>query len=462
MSDVVSLAAATPSTRDRYVDFLRVASLGGVILGHFLMSVVEDRPGAIKDGAFDFTNILAVEPWTRPGTWLLQVMPIFFVVGGFAHAVSWRSLMRRGGGYADFARARIGRLVIPALAFVSIGMVVGAVVEWRLGERNDYVSVLQIAGQLLWFIGIYLIAASLAPPMLRLHERFGWRTLAGLSAAVVSVDVLRLGLDVDGVRWLNFAFVWLFVHQLGFFYADGVADRLGARRLGGAMLGIGAGGAALLMWLGPYGTAMVSYPGEKLSNLAPPTVVLALFGVAQAGALLMVRAPVRRWLDRPRVWRTVIAGGGLAMTAFLWHFTALILMYVGCHLVWPGRLPEPATAAWWWARIPQLFVFLVLVAILVAAFRGFDRPPRRGGVVGGSWWRTTLAGFGVASAIVGMLGFAVVGFRGVLGGYVAHVAGVPMTAVAAFALVVGAAALSRLAVRPRRVRPSGVARRCSQ
>jgi peptidoglycan/LPS O-acetylase OafA/YrhL len=447
MSDVATLAAATPSTRDRYVDFLRVASLGGVILGHFLMSVVEDRPEAVKDGVFDFTNILALEPWTRPGTWLLQVMPIFFVVGGFAHAVSWRSLTRRGGGYADFARARIGRLVTPALAFVAIGMAVGAVVEWRLGEHNDYAPVLQIAGQLLWFIGIYLIAAGLAPPMLRLHERFGWRTLVGLGAAAAAVDVLRLGLDVGGVRWLNFAFVWLFVHQLGFFYADGVADRLGARRLGGVMLGVGVTGTVVLMWLGPYGTAMVSYPGETLSNLTPPTVVLALFGVAQAGALLMMREPARRWLDRPRVWRAVIAGGALAMTAFLWHFTALILMYLGCHLVWPGRLPEPTTATWWWARIPQLVVFLVLVAVLVAAFRGFDRPPRRGDAVGGSWWRTTLAALGVACAILGMLGFAVVGFRGVLSGYVGHVAGVPMTAVAAFALALGAATLSWLAVR---------------
>jgi len=430
MTEAASLAAATPSTRDRYVDFLRVASLGGVILGHFLMSVVEDRPGAVAAGeAFDFTNILAIEPWTRPATWILQVMPVFFVVGGFAHAVSWRSLTRRGGGYADFVRARIDRLVTPALVFVTVGMAAGIAVEQWLGEATDYAPVLQIAGQLLWFIGIYLIVAGLAPPMLRLHERLGWGALAGLGAAVVAVDVLRLGLDVGGVKWLNFAFVWLFVHQLGFFYADGVADRVGDKRLGAAMLGLGAGGAALLMWLGPYGIAMVSYDGETLSNLAPPTVVLALFAVAQTGILLLIRASVSRWLQRPRVWLAVIAGGGLAMTAFLWHFTALIGMYVGCHLIWPGRLPEPTTAAWWWARIPQFFAFIVLVVVLVALFRWADRPPRRREVVGGSWWRATVAGLGVASW------------------YVDDVAGVPMTSVAAFAFVLGAAVLARLAVK---------------
>jgi hypothetical protein len=448
MTDAASLAAATPASRDRYVDFLRVASLAGVILGHFLMAVVDDRPAATGGDAFLFTNVLELEPWTRPATWVLQVMPVFFVVGGFAHATAWRSLARRGGGYADFARARIARLVWPALVFVAVGMVVGAAVEAIDGAGTEYSPVLRVAGQLLWFIGIYLIAAGLAPAMLRLHERFGWRALAGLVLAVGLVDWLRLAQGVDGVKWLNFAFVWFAVHQLGFFYADGVADRLGARRLGLGMAAVGGGAAALLMWLGPYGTAMVSYDGEKLSNLTPPTVALLAFAVAQAGVLLLLRAPVRRLLERPKVWGAVIAGGAVAMTAFLWHFSALILMYVGWHLLF-SPLPEPTTATWWWVRVPQFVVFLALVSGLVAGFRRFDRPLRREAVVGPSRWRTSLAALGVACAILGMLGYAVVGFRGVLTLYTAHVAGVPMTAVAAFALVLASAALTSLAVRRR-------------
>ena len=459
MSDVAAMAAATPASRDRYVDFLRVASLGGVILGHFLMAVVDDRPAVTGGHSFVFTNVLALAAWTRPATWLLQVMPVFFVVGGFAHATSWRSLRRRGGGYADFARARVARLVWPALVFIGVGMVVGLVVEAILGPDTKYSAVLQIAGQLLWFIGIYLIAAGLAPAMLRLHERFGAWALAALVASVALVDGLRLGAGVDAVKWLNFALVWLAIHQLGFFYADGVADRVGPRRLGLAMLGVGSGAAAALMWLGPYGTAMVSYDGEKLSNLAPPTVVLLAFGVAQAGALLAVRAPVRRWLERPRVWRAVIAGGAVAMTAFLWHFSALIAMYVGWHLLF-SPMREPMTAGWWLLRVPQLVVFLALVAGLVAAFRRFDRPPAREEVVGPSVWRTLAAAAGVVCAIVGMLGYAVVGFRGITTLYSVDIAGVPMTAAVSFALVVAAAGLTSAAV-ARRATSSEAAPRSS-
>lgn len=46
-----------------------------------------------------------------------------------------------------------------------------------------------------------------------------------------------------------------------------------------------------------------------------------------------------------------------------------------------------------------------------------------------------------------MLGFAVVGFRGVVSWSVGNIAGVPMTSVVAAALVFAGAGLSRVAVR---------------
>ena len=58
---------------------------------------------------------------------------------------------------------------------------------------------------------------------------------------------------------------------------------------------------------------------------------------------------------------------------------------------------------------------------------------------------------GVVCAIVGMIGFAATGFRGLATGYIAHVAGVPMTSWVAAALVAASAAITWLAVwRPSR------------
>lgn len=438
------LAEATPDTRDRYADLLRVGSLLGVVLGHFFMAAVTLDHAA---GTIAVANVLDTQAWARPLTLVFQVMPVFFVVGGFAHATAWRSLRARGGGYADFVRSRIVRLLKPTLVFVSVWMAVAAVVEWVAGDDAASGPVLQVAGQLLWFLGIYLIAAGLAPALLTAHERWGWRVLAALGGAVVLVDLLRLAVGVGWVMWLNFAFVWLAVHQLGFHYADGVADRVGSRRLGAWMLGGGAVILALLVAVGPYSTAMVSYAGEELSNLAPPTVALLVFAVAQAGALLMLREPARRLLARTAVWKAVIAAGSVAMTAFLWHFTALIAVFGVLWTLGVDLAGDPSSASFWWAKLAMLVPFLVLVGVLVLAFRWAERPPRRPEPVGPSRFRTVVAAVSVMLAIAGLLGFAVTGFRGIVVPFVGHVAGVPMTVGLAFVLVVASWSAAQLATR---------------
>jgi peptidoglycan/LPS O-acetylase OafA/YrhL len=435
-----ALVAATPATRDRYVDALRVLALGGVIMGHYLMAVVTWAPGT----TVGFTNILAVEPWTRWATLVLQVMPLFFAVGGFSHAVGWRSTARRSGGYADFVAARIGRLIRPALIYVAVWMVLGLVIGALWPQQSA--PILQILGQLLWFIGIYLIAAAFAPALLRAHERWGWRALAALVAAAALVDILRLTGVADGVKWLNFAFVWLAIHQLGFFYADGLHERVGARRLGAALLGTGAVALVLLTTVGPYSISMVSYDGETLSNLAPPTVALLAFGVAQAGVALLVRDWASARLERPRVWKAVIIAGSMAMTAFLWHFTALVAVNGLWWWLGPDTSPAGGSAAWWWSKLYLLPPYLVLVFALVLVFRRFERFPTPP-IAGPTLWRTLVAALGVTAGIVGMIGFAAVGFRGIADLYTVTVVGVPLCSAVACLLVVASALLTALAVR---------------
>jgi hypothetical protein len=312
--------------------------------------------------------------------------------------------------------------------------------------RDQTAPILQILGQLLWFIGIYLIAAAFAPALLRAHERWGVWALAALFAAVIAVDVIRLAGGVDGIKWLNFAFVWLAIHQLGFFYADGVHERVGPRRLGAAMFAAGTIAFVLLVTLGPYGISMVSYSGEELSNLTPPTVALLAFGVAQVGIALLVRDWATRKLQAPRTWKAVVVAGSMAMTAFLWHFTAL----VGVNALWwwlgPATAPAGGTAAWWWSKLLLLVPYLALVMGLVLVFRRFERmktPP----VAGPKLWRTLVAAVGVACGIVGMLGFAVIGFRGITELTTVAVVGVPLSSVTSFVLVCASALLTTLAVR---------------
>lgn len=276
------LAAATPSTRDRYVDLLRVASLGTVVLGHWLMAAVTTGGDGASGGGVEVGNLLAVEPRLQILTWALQIMPVFFFVGGFSHALAYRSLSRKspdgGSVYPAFLRVRLQRLLRPTMVFIGVWGA-AAVLLHLTGRGGGLLDVaLRLVAQPLWFIGVYLAMVAFTPPLLKLHERYGWGAFGGLVAAAALVDVLRFALDVPFVEFLDFAFVWLAIHQLGFLRADG---RLTRPYL---LAGAGLAGAALLVAYGPYPLSMVGMPGEKVSNMAPPTFALLCHGLWLVGA----------------------------------------------------------------------------------------------------------------------------------------------------------------------------------
>ena len=54
------LAAATPDTRNRYVDLLRIVSIAMVVLGHWLIAVL-----GFRDGTFVGENLLEIFPAVR-------------------------------------------------------------------------------------------------------------------------------------------------------------------------------------------------------------------------------------------------------------------------------------------------------------------------------------------------------------------------------------------------------------
>ncbi|MFF3030633.1 acyltransferase [Streptomyces rubiginosohelvolus] len=429
-SSVRELAGATPATRDRYVDLLRVGSLGAVVLGHWLMAAVT------PDGV---GNLLAVVPALQPLTWLLQVMPVFFFVGGFSHALSYRSLLRKrpegseDSVYSAFLRARLQRLLRPTMVFVLVWGAAALLVQLLGGGGGLTGVTLRMVTQPLWFIGIYLAMVAFTPPLLRLHERYGWGAFAGLAVAAVAVDVLRFAAGVPYIEFLNFAFVWLAVHQLGFLRADGrVHPRRAALLAGGGLVT-----AAALVALGPYPLSMVGMPGEKVSNMAPPTLALLAHGLWLVGAVELLRAPAALLLERPRVWRTVVAANGVAMTAFLWHLTAMFGVY-GALLALDVALPEPASAAWW-TQVPlRLALAAALTAALVAAFRTFERPaaPTAPGTPGASG-AGPLAALGATLCLLGVLGLSMVGFGGLLDGRTALLIAIPVSAPAAVAMTLG-------------------------
>jgi hypothetical protein len=251
---------------------------------------------------------------------------------------------------------------------------------------------------------------------------------AVLAMAAGAVDAVRFGLGVEGVGALNVAFVWLAAHQLGYLYADG---RLTRRPAAALAVGGLAAVVVLTMVTRLYPVSMVGLPGERISNMSPPTLALAAHATWLIGLVLLLREPLASWVARQRVWTAVVAANGVVMTTFLWHLTALFGLY-GVVFAADLSLPAVGSAAWLWSRPLWIAVLVLLTAGLVALFRRAEQPAQVGPTAAPVW----RAAVGAAAACLGMFGVALTGLDGLVAGRVDSVAGLPMTALFGLALLV--------------------------
>lgn len=385
------MADATPADRNKAVDALRAASILVVVLGHWLMAAV-----TIDDGELVTGHLLELTTWTHPVTWLLQVMPVFFVVGGYANGISWRSARRKGDSYGAWLRSRLRRLVLPVIPLLAVWGIGGYLglrlgLDWELLQQASQVALVPT-----WFLAAYVVVVTIAPVGMWLWDRFGWWSIAGGLALAAAADLASIGFGLVPVGFLNYVFVWATVHQIGYAWLD---DRLGGtgRRL--AMAAAGLSATLALVWAGPYPVAMVGLDTSQITNSYPPRLTLATLGLFQAGLVLAVEGPLRRWLDRPVPWRTVVAVNAQIMTLYLWHLTAMVVV-IGLSLLAGGfGLGIAALSPDWWLTRPVWFAVLGLVTVLfVFTFGRFERPrpdPRPAPPA----WRPILGVLGVCAGL---------------------------------------------------------------
>ncbi|MCK6081800.1 acyltransferase [Microbacterium sp. EYE_5] len=347
-----SAPAVDLSKRDLTLDLARVVCVLFVIVVHLVQVGIGPGP----DGALVASRPAEEQPWFDAATWVGQIMPLFFVVGGFASAVGWRSWTAKGGDAAGFIRTRTLRLAQPALPlFVFFAVVLGGAT--LAGVAPQLVADAATgAGSPLWFLAAYLLCQAAVPLLASAHERRPVATVLVLAAAVVVVDAARFSTGVEQLGLLNLLFVWPLVQQFGFWYADGWFDR----RHPLALLAIAAAGYALLWPLtawGPYSTSM-------LGNLNPPTVPLVVLGVAQACLLRLAKPALTRLMRLRAMQGIVFVLGSRLMTIYLWHLPVMLVL-TGVTLLIPGAAPAPASEAWWWSR-PLMFLAVLAVLLLLS------------------------------------------------------------------------------------------------
>ncbi len=365
------MALKAPPERNRYVDFLRAFSILAVVIGHWLVAAPYMKDGAVTGG-----HLLGILSWTQWLTWGFQVMPLFFLVGGFSNGMSWAANRRQGGTYSAWYNGRLRRLINPVLPLFLIWTLF-ALFGTAMGvERKIVALAAQLALIPVWFLAVYLMVAAVVPFTYNAWQRFGITSFWTLVAAAVAVDAASLYFGVPHINFINFGFVWLAVHQLGYAWSDGYFSN----RMRALLWGIvGLAVLALLVGFGPYPVAMIGVPGEGLSNSMPPTIALLALGIAQTGFALALEPAARRMLSRTRMWTGVVLVNGMIMTIYLWHLTAFVLVMVGAWLLGGiGLEVYPGTPAWWAMRPIWFALYIATLLPLIILFARYERAGKAG------------------------------------------------------------------------------------
>lgn len=390
----------TPAQRDRAIDGLRALALLAVPTGHWLLGGFTLDAGGALHNASPLTSF----GFFAPLSWVLQMLGIFFLVGGYASVLSYRRAVARGESTRRWLSGRVARLGRPVLGVTAVWAALIPVL-YAMGVPGTTLrtgSTLVI--QPLWFVGIYAVITALTPWCIRAAERFGAWAAAPLLGSVAVVDFLRYGPFGDAMpSWLSLLNLlpgWMFAYQLGVSWGEKKLGRRGAWLLlvGGTAL------FAALLFVFHYPASMVGVPGEARTNSHPPSLLVLALAAAQSGAAILLRERIGELLRRPALWAPVVVINLSAMTILCWHQTAMLAAAVpGSFLggTVPGLTAGPDTWAWIAARIAWLPVFGALLLLIGRYTRGFESPWKRA-----THPRRALAGLLAAGFAVFALGLA--------------------------------------------------------
>lgn len=377
--------ATTPAGRDRAVDVARLAALMVVMFGHCALLLATIDSGGVRIG-----NLIGEIPGVAPVTWLVQVMPLFFLAGGAAGALGYRP----GTPWGTWLFTRAQRLCRPvfwylgawALGLLVVRMTLGA--ESAAGLGRESVA-------LLWFLGVYLVALAFVPALTRLSSgRAVAILLAVLLAAAAAVDGIRFAVASSEAGIANFIIVWLIPVAIGVAYA---------RRLVGPFTALCAAasalaGQAVLVVVGPYEVSLVVTGAERISNVSPPTLVLALHCVWMSCVFVLAAGAIRRWAQRPSVWHVVTAGNGGAMMLYLWHIPAIAIAAFTLHAF--GLDAYDVHAADFWSLLAlRALVFAVVMVVLFRVLSPLEHRPL-------PWWDASAGATGARATAAGVLVYA--------------------------------------------------------
>jgi Acyltransferase family len=328
---VGTLGVVKPDNKHPFPTVVRTVALTVVVIWHGALSTLRwDENGPLAG------NPLHLVPAGFVLTWFLQVMPMFFLIGG---AMSLESLQRhrdRTGCDSGWVGSRLRRLALPSAPLL---LIAAPIAIW--GSPST-VGTLKLALSPLWFLAVYMPITALTPTFIRLHERRKATFAIGLVAVTAVLHVARHVVGPsNGVLWcLTLLSTWSVAYAIGFHL-----DHLRKSAKTSVTLGILGVVIIFLGMLSGLPGSMVALRHESVSNMGDVTPALLGLIIFQAGLLGLAGDRIVRLSQRQNMARLVSFVDRNQTTIFVGHLPLWTLVALGLRST-PFAVSEQPTAPW--------------------------------------------------------------------------------------------------------------------
>ncbi|MDR1430680.1 MAG: acyltransferase [Propionibacteriaceae bacterium] len=320
--------------RNHLIDLARVLSMAIVVSFHALLYYIVLDNGRVEVLPY------GPGPWLWVLSWVLCLLPLFFVAAGYGAAATMERNAALGVSYPEYLLSRLRKLLGPLTSFCIVFVLASTIPAW-FGAFEPAMELSKRFAQLLWFLVVYLGLQAAAPALARLEDSHCLIAMLAMVLATAAVDAAAQVSGYQELHWLNLATVWPLAFQFGIAYRRGWFVRLRRWKLALMALAMWALICWMVLGLG-YPASSVGFADMLVANVQPPTLAAVWMTAAQV-CLLAIG-------DRSKLFRSPSESAqrvlgvlnALVLPSYLWHIAAIVIagaLLVGLTMLFPVLAP---------------------------------------------------------------------------------------------------------------------------
>ena len=318
----------TSISRERYIDLLKVVSILTVIFSTHLFLSFQTSGYEILIRNESSTNISM-----SIASWYLNGLAVFFFCNGFSNSLAWYSNIGRDGSVWEFLANRINSILGPMIVLIIFGSLTihysisnELIPEYLVTSVDSLHPTTEFLLWPLWLVSIYLVVLMFSPITAYFHKKQSWFFLLMLFSMFIFIDIFTFSSGYISIKYLNYLFFWLFIHQLGYFYADGSLQEI---KLSLYFIVVLVSYISLFFLSTDYSslTSISNFRLTMNTNEDPPTLIMLLSSIGLISLALLFRNIVEKLLKNKYIWSFVSLLNAHLYTYFLWHTFFFVFIY---------------------------------------------------------------------------------------------------------------------------------------